>query len=145
MKAKHLRRIARPVTLEPDEDKLYITLANGRVYSTPLALYHWLRTASLEERLDVEFRRYGLWWPQLENGIYIEELLIASTTEERVEDSLTRLKRQVIIFLENLEARLLRHRIHWLCHAVSFSSWWGEDWSRPPYGWSSRDQETHSP
>lgn len=132
MKPKVLRQSAKPIGLAFRGDRLYILLANSRLYTTPLALYHWLEQAPAADRHTLDFRPTNIWWPTLENAIYIEELLLAETTCLVQEDWLTYVKRQVIIALDTAEATLFQHRLPGLCRVVSFSSWWGEQWLSLP-------------
>lgn len=132
MKPNFRHHAPRPVGLAFRGEHLQIMLANGRLYCTPLSLYYWLQTADEDDMHLVEFRRYGIWWPTLENGIYIEELLIAPTTQVEAASWQTCLKRRLIIFLEDLEAGIVRHRLPGLCTALAFSPLWGEDWLELP-------------
>lgn len=60
-----------------DDDRLRITLEDGRELTAPLAWFRWLDKASAVQRSDLEIIEYGLgiWWEELDEGISVPWLL----------------------------------------------------------------------
>jgi hypothetical protein len=65
----------RPVTVSVDAEYLSVTLKDGRIISTPLDWYPWLRAANDAERQRVELLPDGVYWPDLDEGLEIEGML----------------------------------------------------------------------
>ena len=57
------------------DDKVYLTLADGRVIGNPLAWYPWLAKATPEQRANVEMYILSAYWPDLDDGIDAVEML----------------------------------------------------------------------
>ena len=67
----------RAVEVEFRDDKLWITLADGRIIGMPLSRYPWLQTATPEARAEFRIGTHSILWESLEDGIDIEGLLSA--------------------------------------------------------------------
>jgi Protein of unknown function (DUF2442)/Ribbon-helix-helix protein, copG family len=57
------------------DDRLYVTLADGRVIGTPLAWYPWLANATPGQRDNVQLGAIFLYWPDLDEGLSIDGML----------------------------------------------------------------------
>jgi len=67
----------RPVSVEFRDDKLWITLADGRIIGVPLSRYPWLKNATATARTEFRIGTHSILWESLEDGIDIEGLLSA--------------------------------------------------------------------
>ncbi len=67
-----------PVGAKVTHDKVIVTLADGRDIATPLAWYPWLGDATSQQRANVEIGPLMLYWPDLEEGISIESMLMGA-------------------------------------------------------------------
>ena len=65
----------RPIAVEVHNGKAWVTLADGRIISTPLALHPWLESATSDQLKDVEFDAFSVWWPDLDEGLDVEWML----------------------------------------------------------------------
>jgi hypothetical protein len=66
---------AQVVAVEFRDEKVLLTLADGRIFGAPLAWYPWLETASAPSRQDYEMHQMAVYWPTLDDGIDAEEML----------------------------------------------------------------------
>ena len=59
------------------DDRLSVTLADGRQLSVPLAWFAWLQGATDVQRSDLEIIEGGLgiWWDELDEGVSVPSLL----------------------------------------------------------------------
>ncbi|MCC7450326.1 MAG: DUF2442 domain-containing protein [Anaerolineae bacterium] len=57
------------------KDQVQVTLADGRILSTPLARHPWLVAATPEQRNHYELGYLSVWWPDLDEGLDIEWML----------------------------------------------------------------------
>ena len=57
------------------DGKVYLTLAYGRVIGNPLAWYPWLAEATQEQQANVELYILSAYWPDLDDGIDVAEML----------------------------------------------------------------------
>ena len=64
-----------PVAVMIEGDHLHVTLADGRIISTPLAWYPFLQDATPEQLTEVDLWLDGVWWPQLDEGLSVEGML----------------------------------------------------------------------
>ncbi len=64
----------RPVAVEFSDDMVWVTLADGRKLGTPLTRHPWLKSATEEQRSNIELNPFDVWWPDLEDGLDIEWL-----------------------------------------------------------------------
>ncbi len=63
------------VAVDIRENKVYVSLANGRVIGNPLDWYPWLAQATPEQRANVEMYILSAYWPDLDDGIDVVEML----------------------------------------------------------------------
>ncbi len=68
-------QIDRPVAVSLHDGSAWVTLVDGRVISTPLALHPWLEAATPEQLANVEFDAVSVWWPDLDDGLDVEWML----------------------------------------------------------------------
>ncbi len=54
---------------------VYLTLADGRIIGNPLDWYPWLAAATPEQRANVEMYVLSAYWPDLDDGIDVAEML----------------------------------------------------------------------
>ena len=68
-----------------DPDFLHVTLADGRVISTPMAWYPELRQARLADLARHRFicDRTGIEWPTLDYHLSIESMLASAAPERK--------------------------------------------------------------
>lgn len=64
-----------PVAVTFDDNMIWVTLADGRVIRNPLSWHPWLASATPEQRANVEFNPFDVWWPDLDEGLDIEGML----------------------------------------------------------------------
>jgi len=64
-----------PTAVTFHKDQVQVTLADGRVLSTPLARHPWLAAATPEQRNHYELGYVSIWWPDLDEGLDIEWML----------------------------------------------------------------------
>lgn len=77
----------RPVEVEFRDDKLWITLVDGRIIGVPLSRYPWLQSATPEARAEFRIGTHSILWETLEDGIDIEGLLSAQPLTGQSSDS----------------------------------------------------------
>ena len=65
----------RPIAATVDDTLLTVTLADGRVISTPLAWYPRLQAATLDQRNHIELMTDGLHFPELDEDLSIKGML----------------------------------------------------------------------
>ena len=58
-----------------DDDRMWVSLTDGRVIGVPLAWFSRLCTATPAERASVEISLYGLHWEALDEDISVAGLL----------------------------------------------------------------------
>ncbi len=54
---------------------VYLTLADGRIVGNPLDWYPWLAAATPEQQANVEMYTLSAYWPDLDDGIDVAEML----------------------------------------------------------------------
>jgi hypothetical protein len=64
-----------PVAARCDNDRLYVTLADGRTLTAPLWWYPRLASASQAARDAIEFMPMGLHWPEIDEDISVASIL----------------------------------------------------------------------
>ncbi len=57
------------------DGKIYLTLVDGRVIGNPLTWYPWLAAATPEQQANVEMYVLAAYWPDLDDGIDVVEML----------------------------------------------------------------------
>ncbi len=68
-------RFTRPINIWIDDNKLWVTLEDERIISTPLAWYPWLAEATIEQQHTIELLPDAIYWTQLNEGLEIEGML----------------------------------------------------------------------
>jgi hypothetical protein len=63
------------VVVEFRDNKVYLTLADGRVIGNSLDWYPWLAAATPEQRANVEMYILSVYWPELDDGLDVAEML----------------------------------------------------------------------
>jgi hypothetical protein len=63
------------VAIEYDDDAVYLRLADGRVIGNPLHWHSWLAKATPEQRAHVELYELSAYWPDLDDGLDVEEMM----------------------------------------------------------------------
>ncbi len=80
-------RLARAeiTAVQVSDDELIVELADGRVIATPLLWFPRLSYGSVAERNHFIVRRTSIHWPDLDEDIGIETLLLGRSLSERPE------------------------------------------------------------
>jgi hypothetical protein len=65
----------RPVEVVIRDEKVWVTLADGRVIANPLQWHPWLATATPEQQTNVKLNVFSVDWPDLDEGLDIEGML----------------------------------------------------------------------
>jgi hypothetical protein len=65
----------RPRDVEFTNNKLVVTLADGRKIVTPLDWYPRLKSASAQQRSNFEIMAMGIHWPELDEDLGIAGML----------------------------------------------------------------------
>lgn len=63
-------------SIEINEDYLIVTTRDGRIIHTPLWWFRFLEGATPEQRCNFENEGSSIWWPDLDDGIAMEVILI---------------------------------------------------------------------
>ena len=67
-----------PVRAECTEDELIVTLIKGQKIVTPLWWYPRLMQATPAQRAKVELLRYGVHWPDVDEDLSVEGMLVGA-------------------------------------------------------------------
>jgi hypothetical protein len=67
-----------------DESYIHFTFADGRKLLVPLDAYPWLGAAAAEQRAAYRVGDFSVQWPELEDGIDLEGLLLGEYIPEYV-------------------------------------------------------------
>jgi hypothetical protein len=80
-------RVPSAVNATIDEDNLLVHLDDGRSISAPLAWYPRLFHATIKERENWRFigKGHGLHWPDLDEDVSVENLLLGKPSTESQE------------------------------------------------------------
>jgi Protein of unknown function (DUF2442) len=65
------------VAVEFHDDKVYLRLQDGRVVGNPLIWHPWLAEATPEQRTNVELYELSAYWPDLDDGLDVAEMMKA--------------------------------------------------------------------
>lgn len=59
------------------DDRLHVTLADGRELLVPIAWFDWLASASAADQAELELIEggEGIWWEKLDDGVSVPGLL----------------------------------------------------------------------
>lgn len=63
------------VRVEFKDDRVYLQLADGRVIGNPLDWHPWLAAATPEQRAHVEMYELSVYFPDLDDGLDVEEMM----------------------------------------------------------------------
>ncbi len=63
------------VKVEFRDDQIYLHLADGRIIGNPLFWHPWLAAATPEQCQDVEMYELSVYFPILDDGLDVEEML----------------------------------------------------------------------
>jgi hypothetical protein len=63
------------VAVEFRDNMVYLRLADGRVIGNPLKWHPWLDTATPEQRSNVEMYELSVYFPDLDDGLDVEEMM----------------------------------------------------------------------
>ncbi len=63
------------MAVEFKEDKVYLWLEDGRVIGNPLDWHPWLAQATPEQRANVEMYELSVYFPDLDDGLDVEEMV----------------------------------------------------------------------
>lgn len=74
-----------PVDIKRVDDKILVTLADGRMIAHPLAWYPWLKAATPEQFANHMETPIAIYWPDLEDGLSIDTLLRGPVKKEAVQ------------------------------------------------------------
>lgn len=83
LQGKFNEAIHRPVAVNFRGGNVDIKLANGRTLSTPLARHPWLAKATPSQLKNYELGYSSVWWPDLDDGLDIEWLLMQPAEKTR--------------------------------------------------------------
>lgn len=56
-------------------DMVYLRLVDGRTIGNPLDWHPWLRDATAEQRANVEMHVLSVYFPDLDDGLDVEEMM----------------------------------------------------------------------
>jgi Protein of unknown function (DUF2442) len=65
----------RPIGIKISDNKLWVTLEDERVISTPLRWYSWLAEATPEQQNHYELLPDAIYWTDLDEGLEVEGML----------------------------------------------------------------------
>ena len=63
------------VAVDFQGDMVYLRLADGRVIGNPLEWHPWLAQATQEQRTNVEMHELSVYFPDLDDGLDVEEMI----------------------------------------------------------------------
>ena len=63
------------IAVEFRDGMVWMTLADGRVIGNPLEWHCWLKDATNSQRANVEFHELSAYWPDLDDGLDVEEMV----------------------------------------------------------------------
>jgi len=65
----------RPIGVQTDDNRLSVTLTDGRVLQIPLWWYPRLLAATAEQKARVELSPLGIHWPEIDEDISVASIL----------------------------------------------------------------------
>jgi hypothetical protein len=65
----------RPIVVAIYGEKLWVTLEDERIISTPLHWYPWLENASPDQQKQFELLPDAVYWTELDEGLEVEGML----------------------------------------------------------------------
>jgi len=66
----------RPIAVDFHDDKVWVTLADGRTIGNPLAWHPWLAAATPQQRANVILRAFSVDWPDLDEGLDVQGMML---------------------------------------------------------------------
>jgi hypothetical protein len=66
----------RPVAVDIHDEHVWVTLADGRIIANPLDWHPWLAQSTPQQRTTVELDAYSVYWPELDEGLDIQGMLM---------------------------------------------------------------------
>jgi hypothetical protein len=57
------------------DDMVYLLLADGRTIGNPIHWHPWLLNATPDQRANVEFYELSAYWPDLDDGLDVDEMM----------------------------------------------------------------------
>ncbi|MBZ0286526.1 MAG: DUF2442 domain-containing protein [Anaerolineae bacterium] len=63
------------IAVDFEDEMIYLRLADGRVIGNPLVWHPWLANATPEQRANVEMYELSAYWPDLDDGLDIAEMM----------------------------------------------------------------------
>lgn len=66
----------RPIAVDVSDDRVIVTLADGRTIGNPLDWHPWLKGASQVQRKRYTLRHYSVDWDDLDEGLDIKGMLL---------------------------------------------------------------------
>lgn len=63
------------IAVDFEADKVYLRLADGRVVGNPIDWHPWLENAAPEQRANVERYELSVYWPDLDDGLDVQEMM----------------------------------------------------------------------
>jgi hypothetical protein len=82
VRSKLNKTLPRPIGVDIENGDVNIKLENGEMLSTPLAKHPWLMEATPEQLQNFEMGYASVWWPDLDDGLDIEWLLMQQTNRQ---------------------------------------------------------------
>lgn len=70
------KKVLKPVNVTFTEDTVNVELSDGRILSNPLKWHPWLEKATPEQKANVELWIFSVWWPDLDEGLDLEGMLL---------------------------------------------------------------------
>jgi hypothetical protein len=64
--------------MEVHDGYIWVKVKDGRIVAAPLNWYDWLERATPEQRSNYQPGSFSILWPELEDGIDMEALLVGS-------------------------------------------------------------------
>ena len=71
-----VRQRATATSVSIHDGMIWVTLTDRRVIGMPLDFFHWLERATPEQQARYEISPISIYWPDLEDGIDMEALIL---------------------------------------------------------------------
>ena len=65
----------RPIAVAFHDEKVFVTLADGRVIGNPLSWHPWLQNARPEQLMSVQMTYFSVYWPDLDEALDVEGMI----------------------------------------------------------------------
>jgi Protein of unknown function (DUF2442) len=63
------------IAVDFQDDMVLLRLADGRIIGNPLDWHPWLSSATSEQRMNVEMYELSVYFPELDDGLDVEEMV----------------------------------------------------------------------